>query len=85
MVLENNYGKEDVLLDSTAGCVLSGRLPVAFRGDRYADTHAYRDCHECQGQRVAVLDGLCSGSRQRFYGTVLRNGTPVVDAPRGGF
>lgn len=84
MVLENNYGKEDVLLDSTAGCVLSGRLPVAFRGDRYADTHAYRDCHECQRQRVAVLDGLCSGSRRRFYGTVLRNGTPVVDAPRGG-
>lgn len=66
MVLENNYGKEDVLLDSTAGCILSGRLPVAFRGDRYADTHAYRDCHECQRQRVAVLDGLCSGSRRRF-------------------
>lgn len=84
MVLENNYGKEDVLLDSTAGCVLSGRLPVAFRGDRYADTHAYRDCHECQGQRVAVWMDYAVAPDSGFYGTVLRNGTPVVDAPRGG-
>ena len=85
MVLENNYGKEDVLLDSTAGCVLSGRLPVAFRGRQI--------CRHACVQRLSRMSGTACCRfgwimqwlpTAVFYGTVLRNGTPVVDAPRGG-
>ena len=57
---------EDVLLDSTSGayCLAGCRSHL---GDRYANTHAYRDVTNVRDSLIfAVLDGLRSGSRRRF-------------------